>query len=462
MRLSIYFIFSSFFFITNVTAQNVGIGSTSPQSKLHVVGDIKADSISVGTAGISSLDQNQEISGTPFLISGSGWQSFTAGNTSLLDYVSLYYGNTGVTSTTLAIYEGEGTAGSVLISTTLVILANSWCNSSSLNIPVTAGQKYTIRVLSASYWEFIQSDNYTGGRMDIDPSWDHKFRTYNQSAGSSLVISSAGFLGVNKTNPTERIDVNGKIKTTSLQLTNGAANGYMLSSDASGNAVWAAPATPTNYWTLSGANIYNNNAGNTGIGTNNPTAKLHVSGNQKIDAANSIEFGAGVSKENNAGKIGYETFTAGTLDITGAGTTIANRKIKLWAEAGAEFVGKVTTTALTVNGATQTNSLQIGSGTIITKILAGTIDIGASNSGTNPTPPNSDYNYIKKTILFGTTITNSKIMVTVRNEGIFTDMFAVVTTNRTSTSIDIIIYRMGVVTNTGWGQNVKIDWWIVE
>ena len=34
----------------------------------------------------------------------------------------------------------------------------------------------------------------------------------------------------------------------------------------------------SNYWTLNGSDIYNNNAGNAGIGINTPAAKLHIKG----------------------------------------------------------------------------------------------------------------------------------------------------------------------------------------
>jgi hypothetical protein len=53
-------------------------------------------------------------------------------------------------------------------------------------------------------------------------------------------------------------------------------------------AAWAQIATgaSTNYWTLSGTNIYNNNAGNVGIGLTAPKAKLHVAPH------NTVVFGA--------------------------------------------------------------------------------------------------------------------------------------------------------------------------
>lgn len=89
-------------------------------------------------------------------------------------------------------------------------------------------------------------------------------------------------------------------------------------------------------------------AGNVGIGTTSPSARLHLSagaGNAaiKIDNTAYLEFGAGVSgKETNAGKIAYQLFTTDALDIVGAGTpVVSDRKIKFWAEGGSYFTGRI-------------------------------------------------------------------------------------------------------------------------
>jgi hypothetical protein len=61
---------------------------------------------------------------------------------------------------------------------------------------------------------------------------------------------------------------------------------------------------------------------------------------------NALEFGYGVvGKEVNAGKIGYGSITPSTLDIFGAGSSNTNRKVKIWAEGGAEI-----TVSLTIKG----------------------------------------------------------------------------------------------------------------
>jgi hypothetical protein len=45
---------------------------------------------------------------------------------------------------------------------------------------------------------------------------------------------------------------------------------------ASGSWIEIGTGSATNYWTLNGNNIYNNNAGNVGIGTSNPLVPLHI------------------------------------------------------------------------------------------------------------------------------------------------------------------------------------------
>jgi trimeric autotransporter adhesin len=115
---------------------------------------------------------------------------------------------------------------------------------------------------------------------------------------SSNYVNINGNLGIGTSSPSKKLEVTGTTKTDSLQavnlkMTNGAANGYVLQSDASGNGTWAAPSTGSSVvtagtglsysgstlnsvWTASGNNIYKNNSGNVGIGTSSPAAALHV------------------------------------------------------------------------------------------------------------------------------------------------------------------------------------------
>ena len=68
---------------------------------------------------------------------------------------------------------------------------------------------------------------------------------------------------------------------------------------------------------------------------------LTINGTTKITSSNALELGAGVADKNSdAGKIIYQGYSQG-LDIIGAGTTNANRKLTLWAEGGTQFKGPI-------------------------------------------------------------------------------------------------------------------------
>jgi hypothetical protein len=52
--------------------------------------------------------------------------------------------------------------------------------------------------------------------------------------------TTRGYVGIGTDTPSEKLDVSGKTKTINFQMTSGATNGYVLTSDASGNASWQA------------------------------------------------------------------------------------------------------------------------------------------------------------------------------------------------------------------------------
>ena len=81
-------------------------------------------------------------------------------------------------------------------------------------------------------------------------------------------------------------------------------------------------------------------AGTSTLGTTNIT-NLIVAGPGRINGANAMEFGGGLTKQADAGKIGYGTFTAGTLDIVGAGSAAngLDRKVKIFSEGGMTIQG---------------------------------------------------------------------------------------------------------------------------
>ncbi|MBM3435052.1 MAG: hypothetical protein FJY07_02415 [Bacteroidetes bacterium] len=107
------------------------------------------------------------------------------------------------------------------------------------------------------------------------------------TASTGIMVMNDGKVGIGTNLPGEKLEVNGKVKSTSLQITTGFANGKLLQSDASGNAVWTDPA-----WTISGSNVYKS-AGNVGIGTPATSNRLEVSGT--VNATNFTGNGSGLT-----------------------------------------------------------------------------------------------------------------------------------------------------------------------
>ena len=103
--------------------------------------------------------------------------------------------------------------------------------------------------------------------------------------------------------------------------------------------------TPGNGFSIgdnTGYHLVISQGGNTGIGINPATAKLHVNGSMKLEGTSLLEFGAGIAgKELNAGKIGYNGFGTNALAIVGAGTNTTNRAVYFFAEGGTTFSGPI-------------------------------------------------------------------------------------------------------------------------
>ena len=106
-------------------------------------------------------------------------------------------------------------------------------------------------------------------------------------------IMGNGNVGIGINIPTAKLHVNGTMK-----ITDGTQGlGKVLTSDANGLATWA---TPTGIgWSASGADIYNSNAGNVGVGTNAPAYILDVNSRMRIRHNGTNTAGIWLNKSDN-------------------------------------------------------------------------------------------------------------------------------------------------------------------
>ncbi len=80
---------------------------------------------------------------------------------------------------------------------------------------------------------------------------------YGTNVDGTTTTPSTGNIGIGKSSPTSKLDVNGSITATAIKLTTGAASNYVLTSDGSGNGSWAdITSLITTEWTDGGSFIY--------------------------------------------------------------------------------------------------------------------------------------------------------------------------------------------------------------
>jgi hypothetical protein len=124
-------------------------------------------------------------------------------------------------------------------------------------------------------------------------------------------------LAIGTITPTERLDVNGTIKGTGFVMPTGAGSGKVLTSDANGVGTWQAAASQANGWKDLGTVVsLDTDTDSVGVGTAAPTAKLEVSGDFK--ASGKGTFGSCTNSGNNSFAAGENNTVSGSRSsVTG-------------------------------------------------------------------------------------------------------------------------------------------------
>ena len=283
---------------------NIGIGTNSPSEKLDINGKTKTSSLQV-TAGATN---------------GYVLQSDTNGNGTWVNANTLLVTETDpkvATTTTNKLSKWNGTTlvdGQVIDDGTNIGIGtnspsekldvNGKTKTSSLQVTAGATNGYVLQSDTNGNGTWVNANTLSVTETDpkVATTTTNKLSKWN---GTTLVdgqiIDDGTNIGIGTNSPTSKLEVIGKTTTTNLQMTNGAVNGYILQSNASGNATWINPSSLSlaetdpqvsssitnrlSKWsgtTLVDGQVFDNGT-NVGIGTSTPQGKLHIVGDNVID-----------------------------------------------------------------------------------------------------------------------------------------------------------------------------------
>ena len=384
---------------------NVGVGTATPATRFHIASDNTATNTTIESG-------NQQYPTALHILPSSHTNSRRS--TIKLDDWSILQDVTGTGTKDFTIYQGATTQQRLTINTSGNVGVG--INNPTEKLEVNGKTKTTnIQVTNGATNGYVLQSDATGNGTWVNPSTLSITETDPQVSSTTLnyipkwngttltdgTITDNGNIGIGTTTPTNKLEVVGTISTTGFQMTSGATAGYILQSNASGNATWINPtslaitevdpqvsSTTTNYipkWngtSLVDGQLFDNGI-NVGIGTTSPSDKVHVVGNIKVDGGkipfvntgNSVFIGenAGINDDYTANNNTFIGNSAGRNTTTGSNnvalgidalrnntTTSSNVAIGAYALSNASGASNIGIGYNTLNSATGLYNISIG------------------------------------------------------------------------------------------------------
>jgi hypothetical protein len=280
-----------------IVQSNVGIGTTTPTSKLHVVGaaNITSSLTVAGSVGIGTNSPAEKLhvnsGAAEFAIQwdSTGSNSWVLGSATNRAYIRNKTNSTEVLTILNGGNVGIGTSSPgykfVVADNTNSPLVAQFINSNT-GVSTAITQQFLVGPnryvnqninYNSQYYQIIGS-GITSSYTDFDTQW---FR--NNAGTVRMVINSAGDVGIGTSSPSSKFTVSSNTQYKGITLNNGSVNSVeILGTNASNNDGGLIQALNGGVVTarISGTSdfaTYFNTSTNFGIGTSSPTnAKLHI------------------------------------------------------------------------------------------------------------------------------------------------------------------------------------------